>query len=135
MAERTAMDKIAETLQNILSGGGNAYNKKGGNVNLPEELQPKPKETVELTEEEKKFLDPTAEALFEQWKEWSRGVTKAETISQSRKQNWQALWEKPYQALTEPEKEVDRRNAKKLLERIRKLSGTDTAPQQEETTR
>ena len=71
-----------------------------------------------------KILELLAALEHEQWIEWSRSLTAKEHLSTKRLARWEHLW-KPYDSLTEKEKESDRKYARKVLEL---LMGTGVLP-------
>ncbi len=62
----------------------------------------------------RKKREALAELEHEQWVEWSRNLHSTEKLSPDRIERWKALW-KPYEALTEAEKDQDRVWADKVL--------------------
>jgi hypothetical protein len=63
------------------------------------------------------IIEALAEQEHLQWVEWSKALAETETLSTERLKRWKALW-KPYDKLTEAEKEQDRKYARKILKII-----------------
>lgn len=63
------------------------------------------------------IIEELAELEHEQWIEFSQEIARTETISEERLKRWKQQW-KPYNKLTEAEKEPDRKYARKILKII-----------------
>jgi hypothetical protein len=69
------------------------------------------------------LLEILAELEHEQWKEWSMSlVDHEENLSKTRVDRWMKLW-RPYNELTEQEKDQDRVYAEKVLWAVKKHLG------------
>jgi hypothetical protein len=68
------------------------------------------------------LLEKLAELEHEQWHEWSKSIYLNESLSALRITRWKRLW-KPYNELTEEQKEQDRIWARKVLEIIGDING------------
>lgn len=68
-----------------------------------------------LTDTEKqKIREELAEIEHQQWEDWSRNLVTTEKISPERVMRWNKLW-RPYDTLTEEEKDQDRKYADKVI--------------------
>ena len=72
-----------------------------------------------MTDQE--ILELLAEIEHNQWCDWSKELVKTEMISSKRKNRWRTLW-KPYEQLTEEEKEMDRFYARKILQLLENIA-------------
>ena len=64
------------------------------------------------------LLDMLAELEHIQWMEWAGSILKSELISTKRKDRWLELI-RPYEALTEKQKEQDRKYARRVIRALR----------------
>jgi len=73
------------------------------------------------------LLESLAELEHDQWMEWAKGVLESEAeslteeISKERQERWQKLFV-PYADLSEEDKEDDRKYARKVIARLKKLA-------------
>ena len=65
------------------------------------------------------ILEKLAEIEHEQWMGWSKDIAKTEDISEERADHWKKDCWKPYKDLTEEMKELDRKEARKVLKIIK----------------
>ena len=71
-----------------------------------------------MTKEQKKEIrEELAELEHEQWCDWSKNIFTTEKLSQDRIKRWEWLW-RPYNELSEEEKESDRKYADRVLSKI-----------------
>jgi len=68
-------------------------------------------------EEMKLLLEKLAALEHEQWIQWSQAIAAHEDISNERLKRWKSLW-KPYDELTEGDKEMDRVWASKAVAKM-----------------
>lgn len=66
------------------------------------------------TQKEGEKRERLSELEHEQWIAWSKNIAETETITPARLERWKELW-KPYDALTEAQKDQDREWADKVL--------------------
>ena len=59
-------------------------------------------------------LEQLAELEHNQWMQWSQEIARTEKMSKDRLKRWKELW-KPYNELTEEEKEHDREWSRKVV--------------------
>ena len=64
-----------------------------------------------------KLRERLAELEHEQWIAWSQNIAETESISPERLERWQQLW-RPYNKLTEAEKDMDREWADRVIAMI-----------------
>lgn len=62
-----------------------------------------------------RLLELIARMEHEQWLDWSRSIAENECLSPARMKRWQGQLWKPYDELTEDQKEQDRVYARKIL--------------------
>lgn len=67
-----------------------------------------------VKESETSLREKLSELEHNQWCEWSKNLSKTETIDAERLERWKKLW-KPYSELTEEEKDQDRVYADRVL--------------------
>lgn len=73
-------------------------------------------------------LEALASLEHDQWVAWSKNIAENETITAERRERWVKLW-RPYDRLTETEKDQDREWARKVLAVCRLALSLPTAPQ------
>ena len=69
--------------------------------------------------EKQKIREALAEIEHQQWEDWSRNLVTTEKLSPERVMRWNKLW-RPYNTLTEEEKDQDRKYADKVLSTLDK---------------
>ena len=75
---------------------------------------------INLTEKNRPLVEGLAEIEHEQWITWTKEIAKMEKISPARLKRWEKLWKKPYDKLTDSQKEEDRGFALKVLPVVKK---------------
>lgn len=73
----------------------------------------------DITEKVKVLREQLAELEHNQWTAWSKDIAATETINDVRRSRWETLW-KPYDFLTEEQKDQDREWADKVLALVNK---------------
>lgn len=73
-------------------------------------------ENIEKNPNRKELLEALARLSHSEWMDWSKSIAHNECLSPNRMRRWQGeLW-KPYDELTEDQKEQDRERARRVLE-------------------
>jgi hypothetical protein len=73
----------------------------------------------------KELIEKLAALEHEQWVSWSRNLASVQAIFPNRLGRWKRLW-KPYEELSEGDKEKDRIWARKVIELLEKESNVKT---------
>lgn len=67
------------------------------------------------------ILEKLAEIEHEQWVGWSKDIAETEQITPARLERWKKLW-CPYSELSEELKELDRNEARKVINIIEEVT-------------
>lgn len=68
----------------------------------------------EWSPDRKNLLEALSRYEHLQWMDWSKSIAESECLSSNRMRRWQGLW-KPYNELTEEQKDQDRIRAREIL--------------------
>lgn len=77
-----------------------------------------------FADDKKELIEELAELEHDQWWEWAKNILETEDISKEREERWKEKSFKPYEELTEEQKDMDREWAGKVLKIVKKHQDT-----------